>query len=120
MIRPLLAALSVAAFGCLAAVAEGQLTDEAVVGAMCRPHRPAHVTYGGLSPMSGYERDHVVPLCLGGDDDYWNVQYEPLAEALLKDRAERHACRYACAAGPAAIAKAREDFRLGNWRKWLK
>ncbi len=120
MIRPILAALSIATFGCIAAVAEDQLTDEAVVGAMCRPHRPAHVTYGGLTPMHGYERDHRVPLCLGGADTRGNVFYEPLEEALVKDRAERNACRYVCAAGPAAIEKAREDFRLGNWKKWLE
>jgi hypothetical protein len=86
----------------------------------CRAHRPAHVTYGGLSPMHGFERDHRVPLCLGGDDTPGNVWYEPLAEALMKDIAEGNACRYACHAGPAAISSAREDFRAGNWRKWIE
>jgi len=87
---------------------------------MCRSHRPAHVTYGGLTPQHGYERDHIVPLCLGGPDTADNVRYEPLSEAYVKDGAERNACRYACAAGPSAIAAARTDFLVGNWRKWLE
>ncbi len=120
MIRPLLAALSVAAFGCIAAIAEDQLTDEVIVGATCPAHRPANLIYGGLTPVPGYRRDHQIPLCLGGTDGPDNVRYEEYAESLIKDRAERNACRYACAAGPAAIEKAREDFRLGNWRKWLE
>ncbi len=120
MIRPLLAALSIAAFGCLAAIAEDQLTDEAVVGATCPAHRPPDLTYGGLPSISGSRRDHRIPLCLGGPDTPANVWYEPTGESFVKDRAERNACRYACAAGPAAITKAREDFRLGNWRKWLE
>ncbi len=132
MIRPLLAALSIAAFGCIAATAEDQLTDETVVGAMCRPHRPAHVAYGGLTPMPGYQRDHWIPLCLGGPDArdanenpmapprLGNVWYEPWPEWKEKDKADDRACRLICHAGPAAIEKAREDFRLGNWRKWLE
>jgi len=52
--------------------------------------------------------------------DTCNVWYEPLGESFLKDDAERNACRYACRAGPAAIEAAREDFRAGNWRKWLE
>jgi hypothetical protein len=120
IIRPALAVLSVAAFGCIAAIAEDQLNDETIVGAICRPHRPAYVTYGGLTPRHGFERDHRVPLCLGGPDTPDNVWYEPLDEALVKDNAEHNACRHACHAGPAAIEKAREDFRIGNWRKWLE
>ncbi len=120
MIRPLLATLSVAAFGCIAAIAEDQLTDEVVVGAVCPAHRPANLSYGGLPSTPGFRRDHKIPLCLGGPDTFDNVWYEDYAESLIKDRAERNACRYACVAGPAAIEKAREDFRLGNWKKWLE
>ncbi len=120
MIRPFLAALSVAGFGCIAAIAEGQMTDEVVVGAVCPARRPADLTYGGLTPRLGYRRDHRVPLCLGGTDTPENVWYEPTVESFLKDDAERNACRYACAAGPAAIAAARRDFQADNWRKWLE
>jgi hypothetical protein len=31
-------------------------------------HRRANVTYGGLPPKPGAERDHVIPLSLGGAD----------------------------------------------------
>ncbi len=81
-------------------------------------HRPSVVIYGGLAPRAGFERDHRVPLCLGGSDTRDNVWYEPIAEALKKDVAERNACHHACALGPRAIASAREDFATGNWRKW--
>ena len=91
--------------------------EQSLGGAACQ-HRPNRVTYGGLAPRAGYERDHRVPLCLGGPDTRDNVWYEPLAEAHEKDIAERNACRHACALGPRAIASTREDFATGNWRKW--
>jgi hypothetical protein len=50
--------------------------------------RPPHVTYGGLPGRRGYERDHCVPLGLGGPDTPANVWYQPWPEALRKDEIE--------------------------------
>lgn len=60
-------------------------------------HREAHVTYGGLLPRHGYERDHVIPLCLGGPDERSNVQYQPWPDYYMKDRREWAACQMYCA-----------------------
>ena len=58
--------------------------------------RNPYVTYGGLAPMHGYQRDHRIPLCLGGPDTRANVRYELAEDALIKDIDERAACRDYC------------------------
>ena len=58
--------------------------------------RDPGVTYGGLQPRHGFERDHIIPLCLGGPDTPENVQYQPLAEAIRKDIDERRLCEAYC------------------------
>jgi hypothetical protein len=58
--------------------------------------RARNVTYGGLPPRPGFERDHVLPLCLGGSDIAVNVQSQPWPEAHDKDRLERYSCEHYC------------------------
>lgn len=41
----------------------------------------------------GYVVDHVVPLCLGGEDAPRNMQWQAVREAREKDREEWRACR---------------------------
>lgn len=41
----------------------------------------------------GYVIDHVQPLCAGGADHRSNMQWQALAESLVKDRWERSICR---------------------------
>ncbi len=41
---------------------------------------------------SGYEFDHLIPLCAGGSNDVRNVWPEPLDHAKLKDAVEEHVC----------------------------
>src|SRR5438552_1220020 len=41
----------------------------------------------------GYVIDHVVPLCAGGADAPSNMQWQTIADAEVKDRAERAQCR---------------------------
>jgi hypothetical protein len=56
------------------------LSGSALAQDLCVDGR-AGITYGGLAPRHGSERDHCRPLGLGGADDAGNVRYEPLAEA---------------------------------------
>jgi hypothetical protein len=86
-------------------------TGNASAQGLCIDGHPAprrsHVTYGGLTPRHGFERDHCRPLGLGGADDAGNVRYEPLAEAHLKDADERTAIENFCS-GIWSLAQARE------------
>jgi hypothetical protein len=40
----------------------------------------------------GYRKDHVKPLACGGPDAVWNLQWQTVAEARVKDRWERKTC----------------------------
>jgi len=43
-------------------------------------------------PCPGYVVDHIIPLCAGGADRQENMQWQPLAESLIKDSEERQHC----------------------------
>jgi hypothetical protein len=84
--------------------------DQALAASLClnghpAPRRP-HVTYGGLPTKPGVERDHCIPLGLGGADDAGNVRYQPLGEAKVKDADEHTAIENYCA-GLWTLAQAR-------------
>jgi hypothetical protein len=82
-------------------------------GGLCSSGHPvprrADVTYGGLTPAAGYQRDHFIPLCLGGADvaaadpaqppgpsNPGNVWYQAYPEAREKDRDEWSVCEAYC------------------------
>lgn len=52
---------------------------------------PANGARRGACP--GFVVDHIKPLCLGGADSPWNMQWQASALALEKDRLEWAACR---------------------------
>jgi hypothetical protein len=60
-----------------------------------------------------YEIDHLIPLCLGGSDDFSNLwpqprqTIEPKWNAEAKDRLERRLCEMVCA-GELDIGTAQE------------
>jgi len=60
-------------------------------------HRRTDVTYGGLQPLHGYQRDHYVSLELLGPDTRANVHYQVLAFAHMKDGDEHRAGEWYCA-----------------------
>jgi hypothetical protein len=72
--------------------------------------RSHSITYAGLSPRHGFQRDHRVPLCLGGADDASNVWYQPIAEAEIKDRLEWATCEAYCR-GDISLEQARGRFK---------
>jgi hypothetical protein len=53
-------------------------------------------------PHPDYESDHLIPLCLGGSDDFSNLwpqprrSIEPKWNAEAKDRLERIMCDMVC------------------------
>jgi hypothetical protein len=57
------------------------------------------VTYGGLRPEHGFQRDHCIPLGLGGADDRSNVWLQPEDKARRKDKAEWQAIEAYCRGG---------------------
>jgi hypothetical protein len=71
--------------------------------------RPHGVTYGGLRARHGYERDHCMPLGLGGPDTPANVWYQPWPEALRKDEIEDREIEAYCR-GDVTLADARAHF----------
>lgn len=74
------------------------------------PAPRAHgITYAGLPPRHGYQRDHIIPLCLGGPDTRDNLQYQPLDQAHIKDQLERQTCEQYCR-GDIPLEQARERF----------
>jgi hypothetical protein len=51
----------------------------------------------------GYVVDHVTPLCAGGADRPWNMQWQTVSAAKIKDRDERAQCAIACGADALGI-----------------
>jgi hypothetical protein len=81
----------------------------------CGLPRDPDVTYAGLPPRHGFQRDHIIPLCLGGADTAGNVVYESLAEARRKDEWEHRLCRATCA-GWVTQTDAVVFFRDEKWK----
>lgn len=52
---------------------------------------PASGQISGECP--GWVVDHIVPLCAGGRDEPWNLQWQTLEASKAKDRIERRECR---------------------------
>lgn len=54
---------------------------------------PCPATGMPRGPCAGYVVDHIRPICAGGPDSPLNMQWQPRADSLVKDRAERKTCR---------------------------
>lgn len=104
---------AILALGLLAACGPAQSEKALCVDGHPR-HRASYVSYGGLPPRHGFERDHIVPLCLGGADSRDNVQYQPWPDASIKDRREWAACEAFCR-GQLSMERARAY--VAGWRE---
>ena len=71
-----------------------------------------------LPARHGFERDHMIPRCLGGPNDAANVWYQPIDEARRKDVLERAMCDSYCA-GKVSLPEAQQFFSSGKWRQLL-
>jgi hypothetical protein len=58
-----------------------------------RVHRQFLVASGYPHGRPGYVADHKFPLCAGGRDAVENLQWQTVAAAHVKDRAEWTLCR---------------------------
>src|SRR5580692_10845839 len=75
-----------------------------------------------------YEIGHLIPLCLGGSDDFSNLwpqprrSIEPIWNAEAKDRLERRLCDMVCA-GQIDLGAAQEDIAkdwIAAYRKYFE
>ena len=82
---------------CLAAALLGFTCQQPAAAPLCVDGHPAKrrpdITYGGKTALHGYERDHWMPLELGGPDTPENVKYQRCALVGAHGR---------CLTGPAA------------------
>jgi hypothetical protein len=99
-------------------------------GPMTADRRDEVLIRYGLSPgpHPDYEIDHLIPLCLGGSDDFSNLwpqprqTIEPKWNAEAKDRLERLICDMVCN-GQLDIATAHEAFAkdwIAAYRKYYR
>lgn len=58
-----------------------------------KSEHPCPATGQSKGRCPGYVVDHIDPLCHGGADEPWNMQWQTREEAKLKDREERRMCR---------------------------
>jgi hypothetical protein len=79
--------------------------------AVCDPTRrgPAPLPF-----RTGFERDHVVPLYLGGSGALANMQYQPWDEVRAKDRLEAVVCHMVCDEHSMDLLAAQTAFR-SDW-----
>jgi hypothetical protein len=79
-------------------------------------------------PHPDYEIDHLIPLCLGGSDEFSNLwpqprrTIEPEWNAEAKDRLERLICQMVCD-GQLDIATAQEEIAtdwVAAYRKYYR
>lgn len=93
-----------------------ETTDKRIVCSFGYSHqRRSTATYAGLPTSQGYQRDHRIPICLGGADTPANVTYQELSEAHHKDRVEHWACKSVCN-GEMSLRRAQSMFLYDNWR----
>jgi hypothetical protein len=79
--------------------------------------RSEHVTYADSNRVPGWERDHCLPLGLGGAAAAGNVWYQPIAEAQRKDLVEHEAIEMMCR-GQLSLDTARSQHhgcKPGGW-----
>jgi hypothetical protein len=90
---PLLALLSALLVALAPSLADAdEHRDRAARAAFMRAN-PCPATGLPRGACEGYVIDHVWPLCGGGADRPFNMQWQTVGDALVKDRWERSICR---------------------------
>lgn len=59
-----------------------------------RKYNPCPITQQTKGACPGYVVDHIIPLCAGGADRPFNMQWQEKQEALAKDKTEWALCRW--------------------------
>jgi hypothetical protein len=68
------------------AVAKTQRSNETRLEFQRQQPCPSTGKTTGACP--GYVKDHIVPLCKGGADEPWNLQWQTVEDAKAKDKWE--------------------------------
>jgi hypothetical protein len=55
-------------------------------------HNPCPSTGKTTGACPGHVKDHKWPLCAGGPDVEWNIQWQTVEEAKVKDVLEKQVC----------------------------
>lgn len=78
---------------CFCFTAEAKVHRSAAARHAFQREHPCPSTSKPKGTCPGYIIDHITPLCAGGADSPSNMQWQTVAEAKVKDRAERRQCR---------------------------
>lgn len=54
---------------------------------------PCPVTLKEVGACHGYVKDHIIPLCAGGQDSVANLKWSEHGYSLFRDKQERELCR---------------------------
>src|ERR1051326_4391526 len=79
--------------GGMALPADGKTQRDPHQRAAFMQQHPCPSTGKKRGACPGYVVDHIKPLCAGGKDHPSNMQWQTVADAKVKDRAEREQCR---------------------------
>lgn len=76
----------------LAAPAEARQTRSGAVLRQFQLENPCPSTGSTRGSCPGWIKDHRWPLCAGGADSLWNLQWQTVEQAKEKDRHEAFVC----------------------------
>jgi 5-methylcytosine-specific restriction endonuclease McrA len=76
----------------LAVIATVAIARDRSVAVQFQRMNPCPATGERYGACPGWERDHVVPLCAGGADATWNMQWLSVADHKAKTRVDVKDC----------------------------
>lgn len=89
----------------LCSTAEARIARDHKALRLFRAAHPCPATGLSTPRCPGWIIDHVIPLCAGGPDKPSNMAWQTVADAKVKDRAERKLCASERASSPVAKSK---------------
>ena len=78
---------------CTAAPADAKYERSQTVKRIFRSQHPCPATHKNQGACPGFVIDHIKPLCVGGEDNPRNLQWQTIEAAKAKDRLDREQCK---------------------------